>query len=55
MHRRSSSALMCAVAVALPRLYLGIADAYAFVGNPGYYGDNVGSFRVTVTSVKRAR
>jgi hypothetical protein len=25
------------------RLYLGFADAYAFVGDPGYYSDNGGS------------
>ena len=30
------------------RLFLGIADAYAFRGPPGFYDDNSGSFRVQV-------
>ncbi len=29
------------------RLFLGIADAYSFQGNPGAYGDNIGSFKAT--------
>lgn len=31
------------------RLYLGFADAYGFQGDPGYYGDNTGSYAVTPT------
>jgi hypothetical protein len=30
------------------RLYLGLADAYGFVGPPGAYGDNEGSLRLVV-------
>lgn len=30
-------------------LYLGIADAYAFQGDPGMYGDNKGGFRLSLT------
>jgi hypothetical protein len=30
------------------RLYLGIADAFAFNGDPGWYDDNKGAFTVTV-------
>jgi hypothetical protein len=30
------------------RLYLGIADAFAFVGPPGYWDDNLGGFTVEV-------
>lgn len=30
-------------------LYLGVADAAAFQGAPGCYGDNTGGFRATVT------
>ncbi len=30
------------------RLYLGIADAFAFHGPPGFYDDNSGGFEVTV-------
>lgn len=29
------------------RLFLGIADGYSFVGQPGYYGDNSGAFSAT--------
>jgi hypothetical protein len=28
------------------QLFLGVADAYGFSGDPGYYGDNVGSVSV---------
>lgn len=31
-------------------LYLGIPDAFSFNGTPGYYGDNTGSFSVTVSA-----
>jgi hypothetical protein len=30
------------------RLYLGIADGYGFGGDPGYYDDNGGKYRVKV-------
>jgi hypothetical protein len=30
------------------RLYLGLADALGFEGDPGYYGDNAGSFEVRI-------
>jgi hypothetical protein len=30
------------------RLYLGIADAFAFHGPPGFYDDNTGAFNLTV-------
>lgn len=33
------------------RLFLGIPDGFAFTGTPGWYEDNDGGFRVTVTSV----
>jgi hypothetical protein len=29
-------------------LYLGLADAFGFEGDPGYYGDNAGSFEVRI-------
>ena len=32
------------------RLYLGIADAFAFHGPPGFYDDNTGAFQVRVES-----
>ena len=31
------------------RLFLGFADAFAYVGSPGWYGNNDGSLRVTAT------
>jgi hypothetical protein len=31
------------------RFHLGIADGFSFQGKPGWYGDNAGSFRATVT------
>jgi PKD repeat protein len=31
------------------RLFLGVADAFAFNGNPGFYDDNRGAWTVTVT------
>lgn len=31
-------------------LYLGFADGWGFQGTPGYYGDNTGGFRVTLTA-----
>lgn len=33
------------------RLFLGMADADSFVGNPGWYNDNSGVFRVSVSSL----
>lgn len=38
------------------RLFLGIADGYSFAGQPGYYGDNAGTFAVAfaVTSPNAA-
>jgi hypothetical protein len=30
------------------RLFVGFADAYFYVGKPGYYGNNVGEVEVTV-------
>lgn len=33
------------------RLYFGIADAFGFVGNPDFYGDNVGSYGLTYAVV----
>lgn len=31
------------------RLFLGIADAQGFTGNPGFYNDNTGAFEATVS------
>jgi hypothetical protein len=30
------------------RLFMGFADAYAYIGNPGWYGNNGGKLSVTV-------
>lgn len=37
------------VPIGATRLFLGIADAYDFSDDPSYYGDNTGSFKVTIT------
>jgi len=34
-------------------LYLGIADAYAFQGDPGFYSDNKGGFKLSLTVADR--
>lgn len=33
------------------RLYLGVVDAFAFTGPPGFYGDNAGSFEVRLSFI----
>ena len=35
------------------RLFLGFADAYRYVGNPGWYGNNAGKLKVTVEMTSR--
>lgn len=37
------------VPVGATRLYLGYADAFGFLGPPGYYGDNYGSLTTTLS------
>lgn len=46
--RTADSALQTfAVPAGATTLYLGFADAYGFVGDPGYYDDNYGSLQVS--------
>ncbi len=35
------------------RLFMGFADAYAYIGNPGWYGNNGGKLSVTVELTRR--
>lgn len=42
------------IPVGATRLYLGLADGYSFLGDPGWYDDNVGQFSVSVNGVEAA-